>query len=111
MPEQEPSPFIQHPCIALPARRRASARRQFQQPLVDRYYRAGSTGPILEQKIVIDQTGIRSGISGRFAMSQDSQPLDEKKLKITNRNDRNTTRPTAAGNHSLYGTPELTATR
>src|SRR5215472_6068786 len=44
-------------------------------------------------------------------MSQDSQPRDEKKLMIMSRNDRNTTRPAAAGNHSSYGALELIATR
>ncbi len=37
-------------------------------------------------------TGIRSGISGRRSISQDSQPWDEKKLKIMTGDHRNTTR-------------------
>jgi hypothetical protein len=50
-------------------------------------------------------------MSGRLTMSQDSQPRDEKKLRITNRNHRNTTWPTAAENHRPPGTPELIAAR
>ncbi len=71
----------------------------------------GSPGPSSSRRSSSTSTGIRSGISGRFAVSQDSQPRDEKKLMITNRNDRNTTQPAAAGNHSSRRAPELIATR
>ena len=110
---QELRPFLQHPRVALPrARRRAAARRAApaatgSRPTAGR----GAPGPSSNSRSSSTSTGIRSGISGRFAMSQDSQPRDEKKLRITNRNDRNTTRPAAAGNHSSRGAPELIATR
>src|ERR1039457_7206151 len=71
----------------------------------------GAPGPSSNRRSSSTRTGIRSGMSGRFTMSQDSQPRDEKKLMIMSRNDRNTTLPAAAGNHSSHGAPGLIATR
>src|SRR5208282_1054238 len=71
----------------------------------------GSPGPSSSIRSSSIRTGIRSGISGRCSASQDSQPCDEKKFRITSRNHRNTTRPAAAGNHSSNGASELIATR
>jgi hypothetical protein len=55
----------------------------------------GVPGPSSNRRPSSTRTGIRSGISGRCPISQDSQPRDEKKLKIMGRNHRDTTRPAA----------------
>ena len=59
----------------------------------------GAAGPSSNSRSSSTSTGIPSGISGRCSTSQDSQPCEEKKLKITSGDDRNTTRPDAKPKH------------
>lgn len=47
-------------------------------------------GPSSNRRSSSTSTGIRSGINGRRSTSQDSQPWDEKKLKIMTGDHRNT---------------------
>jgi len=71
----------------------------------------GAPGPSSNSRSSSTSTGIRSGISGRCPTSQDSQPCDEKKFRITNRNHRNTTQLAAQENHSSHRPLGLIATR